>query len=167
MSIQSRAYFKKDKVCYYSISAPANANAGDYLYLQIVSLSNSEAFITVAEQMTDTSPVYCAINAGTTLVARNPDKFFISFKSKVTDGSKFFMNAYYSPTLTSDTFQNAQLCSDGGANLIGAKETPDNNNEKTECLTECCLNGTGCDKETTPKPEVETEAPTVQLSTYA
>ena len=33
LNVQSRAYFKKDKVCYYSISAPKEANPGDYIYL--------------------------------------------------------------------------------------------------------------------------------------
>ena len=48
MTIQSRAYFKKDKVCYFSIAAPDTANDGDYIYLQMVGLMNSEAFITMA-----------------------------------------------------------------------------------------------------------------------
>ena len=61
MAIQSRAYFKKDKVCYYSISTPPTANPGDYLYLQMVSLVNTEAFITITKSMTETAPVYCAI----------------------------------------------------------------------------------------------------------
>lgn len=131
MNVQSRAYFKKDKVCYYSISAPATATAGDYVYLRMVSLSNSEAFITIASSMTDSNPVYCAISAGTTLLARNPNKFFISFKSKVTDGSKFFMNAFYSPVLTPDTYDNAQMCSDGGKNLVGIPTTTTDSDTST------------------------------------
>ena len=79
LNVQSRAYFKKDKVCYYSISAPQDANPGDYIYLQMVSLSNSEAFVTISSSMTNSDPVYCAISAGTTLLARNPNKVFISF----------------------------------------------------------------------------------------
>ena len=61
ISIQSRALFKKDKVCYYSISTPPTARPGDYLYLQMVSLVNTEAFITITKSMTETEPIYCAI----------------------------------------------------------------------------------------------------------
>ena len=147
ISIQSRALFKKDKVCYYSISTPPTANPGDYLYLSMVSLVNTEAFITITKSMTETAPVYCAIAAGTTLVARHPDKFFISFKSKVIDGSKFFINAYYSPTLTSDAYQNAQMCSDGGRSVLVEPPEPSTDPTSAEaeeevCLTDACLNGT-------------------------
>ena len=144
-TIQSRSYFKKDKVCYYSIQAPDNAAAGDYIYLQMVGLSNTEAFITIAPQMTDSSPVYCAITAGTTLVARKPNKFFISFKSKVTDGSKFFLNSFYSPTLTADNYHNSQMCSDGGANVVSI---PDNNGSST--------GGTTTGETTTPTTDTTT-----------
>ena len=76
-------------------------------------------------------------------MARHPDKFFISFKSKVIDGSKFFINAYYSPTPTSDSYQNAQMCSDGGRSVLiepsGPSTDPQTDGEEEVCLTDSCL----------------------------
>lgn len=43
-------------------------------------------------------------------------KMFISFKSQ-SQGAKFYVNAYYSATLTDDQFVNAKACSDGGMHL--------------------------------------------------
>ena len=143
--------------------------------------------------MTGASPVYCAISAGTTLVARKPNKFFISFKSKVTDGSKFFLNSFYSPVLTSDSYHNSQMCSDGGANVISIPDNVPNTegsttgetitggttvtDEKEVCLTNCCLEGTGCTNTVEPEPTKPTttddaagiphDAPVVQLSAFA
>ena len=126
----------------------------------MVGLSNTEAFITIAPQITDASPVYCAITAGTTLVARKPNKFFISFKSKVTDGSKFFLNSFYSPTLTADNYHNSQMCSDGGANVVSI---PENNGPATGGTTTTDTNSTTTDTSTgttTPSTGGTTVTPT-------
>ena len=68
----------------------------------------------------------------------------------MVDGSKFFINAYYSPTLTSDSYQNAQMCSDGGRSVLVEPAAPatdptSTGPEEEVCLTDACLNGTTSD----------------------
>lgn len=61
------------------------------------------------------------------IVARYPQKFFVSFTATATDGSAFFVEAYYSKKPTQDLFLNAQLCSDKGLSVekVGKKEEPE------------------------------------------
>ena len=60
------------------------------------------------------------------LLARNPNKFLVSFQSDATDGAKFFIKTWYSDTLTGEKFVNREKCTDEGKNLTGI-ETDDNN----------------------------------------
>ena len=72
--------------------------------------------------------VYCKVASGTTLVARSPDKFIISFRSEVSDNSKFYFDTWYAPIaqVSETDFQNVELCNDRGASLDGIL-SPSNN----------------------------------------
>ena len=64
----------------------------------------------------DDDEVTCGVSGGDMLLVRHPMKMYLSFMSEAQD-AKFFVNAYYSKTLTDDAFVNENACSDGGAHL--------------------------------------------------
>ena len=64
----------------------------------------------------DDEDVICAVQGGDILLVRHPMKMYISFMSEDIN-AKFFINAYYSQSLTDDAYVNHSVCSDGGASL--------------------------------------------------
>lgn len=100
-SIQSTPLFKRNKVCYYTLSGPIGAANGDLLYLKVIQNLKVKSVITMALDMNDQTPkVVCNMDAGNVIVARHPQKFFVSFAASETDGTAFFFTAYYSKTPT-------------------------------------------------------------------
>ena len=66
---------------------------------------------------------------------------YLSFKA-TNNESKFFINASYSPSLSGDSYDNAERCSDKGANLGNVEDI----NES----------GSGSDSGTTPNSNIPT-----------
>ena len=129
-TVQSKQGFKTDKTCYYTIMAPPQVPTGDLIYLSFASLSNVDAFVSIDTQLQNNGNlVTCQVTSGSTIVARTPDKFIISFKSVTSDNSKFYFTSWFAPydRVSETEFENAQLCSDSGANLDGII-TPSKNN---------------------------------------
>ena len=58
-TISSTSY-SKNRVCYYEVKAPITAKDGDYIYLDIISLIDSEVAIQIASDPTiNDDTVYC------------------------------------------------------------------------------------------------------------
>ena len=113
-TIQSRGFNKND-VCYYWVEAFQNVNQGDFIYVKFTSLSQVQTFVSLKTSIDD-EDVICAVQGGDILLVRHPMKMYISFTSEDIN-AKFFINAYYSQSLTADAYVNHSVCSDGGASL--------------------------------------------------
>ena len=74
-----------------------------------------DAFVSIKKSMDDID-VVCNVSQGDIILLRHPNKMYLSFVGKAKY-AKFFVNAHYSPTLTSIPFVNEAKCSDAGANL--------------------------------------------------
>jgi len=108
ISIQSKPAFKRNKVCYYTITGPADASNGDLIYLKVISTTSVVVSVTIADDMKDTTPKIECKNMMTSgvLVARHPQQFYITFTAQASDGSGFFFQSYYSEYPTEDLYMN-------------------------------------------------------------
>lgn len=111
--------FKSNKVCYYDIQAPAEALTDDFLYLTFIAMNNVEAFVTITPSMDSEDIIYCQVSAGDTLLAKHPNKFFISFRSTVSDDSRFYLNTWFDGNKTMLPYANIERCTDKGASITG------------------------------------------------
>jgi hypothetical protein len=63
-SIQSSPQFKRNKVCYYTISGPLDAKEGDLLYLKVIQKNQVNAVIAMAIDRNDQTPkIVCNVQA--------------------------------------------------------------------------------------------------------
>ena len=92
-----------------------NVNQGDFLYVVFTSMSNVKTFISLKTSIDDDG-VVCGVTSGDILIVRHPMKMYLSFVSEGQD-AKFYINTYYSTTLTDDVYVNKKACSDEGAHL--------------------------------------------------
>ena len=113
-TIQSRG-FSKNEVCYYWVEAYQNVNQGDFIYVKFISLSQVQTFVSLKTSIDD-EDVTCTVKGGDILLVRHPMKMYLSFKSEDLN-AKFFINAFYSQSLTDDAYINKSACSDKGASL--------------------------------------------------
>lgn len=117
MSIVSLSAFSMNTVCYYQISAPSTAKDGQLLYLNMISAVKVSFTVTIAES-TNGDLIYCDQKPGDVIVAVHPQKFFVSFIGDDTNGSKFFLNAWYDTQPTPNTpFVNSVRCADNGRSV--------------------------------------------------
>lgn len=69
------------------------------------------------DQNDQTPKIVCNVQTGSVVVARHPQKFFITFQASESDGTLFFFTAYYSKAPTQDLYINAQSCDDKGKSV--------------------------------------------------
>lgn len=75
--------------------------------------------IQIAVDATNSSEVItCDANAGKSLIARYPQKLFISFQATSTTASKFYIQARYDAEYSGKSFDNFDLCSDRGEKVM-------------------------------------------------
>ena len=102
-------------------------NQGDFIYVKFTSLSQVQTFVSLKTSIDD-EDVICAIQGGDILLVRHPMKMYVSFTSEDIN-AKFFINAFYSQSLTDDAYVNHSACSDGGASLGDVhSQSPSNRN---------------------------------------
>ena len=90
---------------------------GDFIYVNFLALLDLEVYVSIKPAIDEgTSDVICSVTPGDTILFRHPNKMFVSFKSKALE-SKFYMQAYYSSTVNSDSIDNERRCSDKGSSL--------------------------------------------------
>jgi len=112
--VQSTPSFKRNKACYYTFTGPQDAKIGDMMYLKVVQSLNVQVVVTMAVDMDKNTPlVVCNFTNGS-IVARYPQKLFVSFVASNTGSSAFFFTAYYAKTPSSDLYINADVCDDKG-----------------------------------------------------
>ena len=71
------------------------------------------------------------------MVARHPQKFFISFQASESDGTAFFFTSYYSKTPTQDLYVNSLACDDKGVSVSDLNKSKINNqNGNTQNINE-------------------------------
>jgi hypothetical protein len=98
------------------VNGPANASDGDLIYFKLITILKSSVSVVIANDMNDgSSRIVCVLNAGQTVVARHPQKIFISFLSQTPSESGFFFQLYFSKQVVAkDLFVNSKVCDDNG-----------------------------------------------------
>ena len=73
-------------------------------------MSSVQTFVSLKTSIDD-EDVVCGVFSGDIIVFRHPMKMYLSFMSEDIN-AKFFINTFYSQTLTDDAFVNYSACSD-------------------------------------------------------
>jgi len=95
------------------------------IYLEIISLTNAEASVSIGNRIVSEKLIHCGAVAGDVLVAIHPNKFFVSFKSTDSNNSVFFSQSKYSPKPIGKRFMNEGRCDDKGASVALIKVKDD------------------------------------------
>ena len=99
-----------------------------------------QTFVSIKASFDD-EDVTCGVTNGDILLVRHPMKMYLSFNSN-DSGAKFYINSFYSKTLTDDKFVNKEACSDKGAHLGDVNDGRNDRNDRNSSSGKVSKGGT-------------------------